>query len=370
MKCKICKTEWSIAIQGSSMQKFCPVCGNSIVVETEKQLTTLEETLFVIKRDYGMRYLQDSARIMAYVSDLAPHLKKERVLLQYLVQCNGNALLIASLQKNDYEQQLCKKQLVARMVDELFLTETAAQTICTSFWNAITSEQQPQRKLTPEEAYEKSCACENGDIDEALRLLTQAAEAGYLPAQSKLAKWYHNGQVVEKNPEKALRWYKAAAAAGDAEAECNLGWCYATGFGCPVNPVVAAAHFEKASSAGVTIAQYNLAKCYESGAGVEKDLNRAASLYKEAAYADYTKAQYCLARCYANGIGVAASPEIAIFWYKKAAKKEFVNAQFALGDCYERGIGVEKDCDIAYYWYNKAAKNGHLTAQKKLSQFK
>lgn len=33
MRCENCGTEWSITIQGNSIQKYCPVCGKPVIQE-------------------------------------------------------------------------------------------------------------------------------------------------------------------------------------------------------------------------------------------------------------------------------------------------------------------------------------------------
>lgn len=290
MRCENCGTEWSVAIQGNSIQKYCPVCGKPVIQVKTNQLSSLEETLLVIARDYGISNLQDGVRAVAYFSDLAPHLRKEKVLLQHLIQCNGNSILIAALQKSQAEQQACFNQLVSILTDDLFVSESAANLICTSFWNAITIASVPKiKELSPEELYNQSCECEKTDISTALQLLKKAAEAGYLSAQVKLAKWYREGKLVTKNPERAFFWYKEAAKTGDPEAKCNLGWCYATGFGCVKNPYISATYFYNAAAEGVVAAQYNFAKCLELGKGEKKDPERAAAFYQKAAKSGHVK---------------------------------------------------------------------------------
>jgi len=367
MRCENCGTEWSIAIQGNSIQKYCPVCGKPVIQVKTTQLTSLEETLLVIARDYGLGNLQDGVRAMAYFSDLAPHLRKEKVMLQHLIQCNGNSILIAALQKPPHEQQLCLNQLVSKLMDDLFVSEAAANLICSSFWNAITIASAPKvKEPTPEELYNQSCELEKSDIKAALRLLTKAAEAGYFSAQAKLAKWYRDGKLISKNPEKSFYWYKEAAKSGDPETKCNLGWCYATGFGCEKNPFLSAVYFYNAASAGVVAAQYNFAKCLELGNGEKKDIKRAAAFYEKAAKAGHIKSQYCLGKCYEYGNGVNKDIAMAVFWYKKAAQNGLADAQFAMGQCYELGKGFDKDPNIAYYWYKQASDNGHPEAKQKL----
>lgn len=369
MRCENCGTEWSISIYGNSIQKFCPVCGKPVFSTNQNEPESFEDALFLIVRDYGIGHLRDGAQAMAYFSDLAPHLRKEKVMLQHLIQCEGNTILISALQKSPSEQQLCLNQLIAKLMDDLFVSEAAAKMICTSFWNAIsTTEKPPIKEMTPQELYENGCASEQTDIKIALQLLTKAAEAGHFQAQAKLAKWYREGKLIDKDPQKAFYWYKEAASSGDPEMQCNLGWCYATGFGCTASPGSAAVYFGKAAAAGVVVAQYNLAKCYETGTGVKKDLVRAASLYELAAKAGDVTSQYCLGRCYEHGQGVAEDISLAIFWYKKAARNGSADAQYAMGICYELGKGFDADPDIAYYWYKQAADNGHTEAGKKITQ--
>ena len=206
MRCDNCGTEWSIAIQGNSIQKYCPVCGKPVIQVNTPQLSSLEETLFLIARDYGLAQLQDGVRAMAYFSDLAPHLRKEKVMLQHLIQCNGNTLLIAALQKSPAEQQVCINQLVSRLMDDLFVSESAANRICSSFWNAITIASTPKANaLTPEEMYRQSNELEKSDIRAAFDLLTKASEAGYVDAQTKLAKWYESGEYTPLEREHYIK---------------------------------------------------------------------------------------------------------------------------------------------------------------------
>lgn len=185
MRCENCGTAWSISIQGNSIQKYCPVCGKPIMQGNNVQLASLEETLLVIARDYGLCYLQDSSQALAYFSDLAPHLRKERIMLQHLIQCNGNRILIAALQESPAEQQLRLKQVASKLMNDLFVSESAANLICSGFWNAITVATAPKAKEpTPEELYQESRQLEKSDPQTALQLLTQAAQAGLFEAQA------------------------------------------------------------------------------------------------------------------------------------------------------------------------------------------
>lgn len=332
----------------------------------------LEETLLLIARDYGTALLRDGMKTVAFFSDLAPTLKNEKVLLQHLIRCNGNTMLIAALPKPPQEQQRCMRQLVIKMVDELFITEVAAERVCTSFWNVLVEASKPPVKpLSPAELLESACKLQNEDPAKAIAQMTEAANTGYVLAQVTLARWYRDGIVVPKDPRKAFDWYNQAAIFGeDPEAQCNLGWCYATGFGCPANAKLAVTYFKWAADAGVPAAHYNLAKSLENGSGVKQNPALAAKHYEQAARAGHVRAQFRLAQCYENGMGYGKDIDLAIYWYRTAAKNGSADAQFSMGSCYENGNGLDRDPDLAFYWYRQAFANGHREAGARLEKLK
>jgi len=64
-----------------------------------------------------------------------------------------------------------------------------------------------------------------------LALMTAAAEAGYLPAQSELGRIYRDGDGVPQDFAEAMRWYERAAGAGDVGAQLLVADGYAYGIG-------------------------------------------------------------------------------------------------------------------------------------------
>lgn len=366
MRCENCAAQWSITVEENRKVRFCPVCGRELSIRDRKQPDSIEKTLRLIVQDYGIGHLHDGARTVAFFSDLAPQLKKEKILLQHFLRCNGNILMISALDKTPAEQQTCMERVVADLMEDMYVSETAARLVCTSFWNAIYTPK-PEPPVQPaggKQTYQEDEADKKETA--AVKLLIRAASMGSVDAQIKLAGWYREGTNVDRNPRKAYYWYQQAAATGNTNAQCNLGWCHASGFGVPQNPRKAVYWFTSAANAGVPVAQYNLAKCFEEGSGTEKDLARAAKWYEKAAKAGHPNAQYRTGRCYAEGIGVARDPAMAFYWFNQAAKNRSVSAQYEMGECYAKGKGVDLDRDLAYYWYKQAADNGHSEAREAL----
>ena len=151
-----------------------------------------------------------------------------------------------------------------------------------------------------------------GDIDNAVKYYTLAADNGYTEAMMCLARIYETGDGVEQNKNEAIRWYKLAAEKGDYEAiyhlseditlnyaEEPLDWCV------------------KVAEHGDTFAQLYLAEIYHDGKGVEKN------------FEEYLK------------------------WYKMVAEDGDSEAIYHLGYMYYYGDEVEQNYNEAYYWFNK-----------------
>ena len=104
-------------------------------------------------------------------------------------------------------------------------------------------------------------AFDQSDIVNAMANYRKAAEAGYVPAQNRLAYLLN---ISELN-EEALEWYRKAAAAGDAEAEFNLAGMYAEGDGTAKDTLQAITLFTSSANQGYAPAIHVMAAAYEEG---------------------------------------------------------------------------------------------------------
>ena len=104
------------------------------------------------------------------------------------------------------------------------------------------------------------------------RWFERAADAGFAPAQFRLASLNEKGEGVKKDMQAARRLYLAAAGKGHAKAMHNLAVLYAEGIDGKPDYKAASEWFRKAASYGVTDSQYNLAILYARGIGVQTNL--------------------------------------------------------------------------------------------------
>jgi TPR repeat protein len=119
---------------------------------------------------------------------------------------------------------------------------------------------------------------------EALRLMTRAAEAGFVTAIFGLAQLHESGQAgLPANLVEANRWYLRAAEAGSVDGQVAIATAFYLGRGAAKDTARAARWFRIAAQGGDVGAMYLYASMVEAGDGVERDLQEARYWYAAAA---------------------------------------------------------------------------------------
>jgi len=121
------------------------------------------------------------------------------------------------------------------------------------------------------------------DLKLAQRLLTRAAEGGFVTAQFMLGQAWETGNFGRRDLVLAQRWYEVAATSGSVDAAVAAGTAFYLGRGVAKDSAEAARWFREAAKGGDVGAQYLLASMYEQGDGVERDLRLARYWYDIAA---------------------------------------------------------------------------------------
>jgi uncharacterized protein len=187
---------------------------------------------------------------------------------------------------------------------------------------------------------------------ESIRLLTEAANQGYVPAEYELGRIYLYGRGLPANYAQALLWEQKAADQGNARAQRDLAFMYERGFGVEQDATQAAEWNRKAAAQGNAEAQLELAKALEDGLGVEKDAQEARKWYAKAADQEQPEAQLELAR---EATGQGNCP-VAAHWYEEAAGHGETQAMVELGRLYAMKCG--RDLERALTWFLIGAKAG------------
>lgn len=124
-------------------------------------------------------------------------------------------------------------------------------------------------------------AMETGQFDKAVKILTPAAEAGDVHAQSFLGLAYENGARGTKDYEAAFFWYKKAADQGNSLAAAYTADMLHWGKGTPLNETAALAYYRKSADAYSVEGRLGLAGMLEEGRGGPSDLPAAIKLYRD-----------------------------------------------------------------------------------------
>jgi TPR repeat protein len=119
---------------------------------------------------------------------------------------------------------------------------------------------------------------------EALRLMTRAADAGFVTAMVGLAEMHELGRAgLKVDLMQAVLWSRRAAEAGSVDAQVAVGTAHYLGRGAAKDLALAARWFRRAAQGGDVGAMFLIASLYESGEGVERDLAEARYWYNSAA---------------------------------------------------------------------------------------
>ena len=255
------------------------------------------------------------------------------------------------------------------------------------------------------------------DSEEAVSLLTKAADQGDAVAMYLLGEAYAAGNGTTRDEAKADEMYAKFIAVGEADSGENadsgriqayLADCYANGKGTDEDIDKAAAAAEKAVSADLTVFDMvNLADSYVEGAFTKDDdtdeadetaeavddtaaveetedgeeesetpaiPTEAEELYTKAfdsiktlADAGNMKAVKVLGDYYFNGYaGVEQDYAKALELYTEAGEKGDADAQAQVGYIYQFGCGIEPDYEKAMEWNNRAAQQGNAQGQAQI----
>lgn len=137
MKCPKCSAEWHLPANVPTQRKTCPFCGESLQTEPVDGLVTIDAVLVEIVQRFGIDILRNGSKMVAIFSDLAPQLRKERLLLTYLTQFDGNLKLLEVKHLPQAKQRATYLKVVQHLTDEQFVAQSAAENVCQCFLKAI-----------------------------------------------------------------------------------------------------------------------------------------------------------------------------------------------------------------------------------------
>ncbi|KAJ3256449.1 hypothetical protein HDU77_003134 [Chytriomyces hyalinus] len=221
-------------------------------------------------------------------------------------------------------------------------------------------------------AYELASLIEKGngvqkDLGKSFGWYMCAAEAGYVKAMEKLARYFLDGVYCPQDKVEAAKWLRRAVDADSVYAMLTLGHMHEKGEG---DYQIAFTYFQQAAERGDPKGRLYVAQYLETGRAIKKDLLQAIAIYKRlirdfpsAAFEAY----YHLGVCYEYGKGVPQDL-IQAFNNYQLAYSECMPAATALGCVLLTGLPpmIQKDVEKARSLFDFAAVRGEPAAMYRL----
>ncbi len=222
---------------------------------------------------------------------------------------------------------------------------------------------------------------------QAFRLMKDAADNNYAPAQTKLAEMLQSGIGVEKSEALSLLYLQRAAIQGDQKAKFQFAIHLETGTPhLPQDKRKALALFRECGDAGKvpvsrllqesaeegsTSAMMELVDIFKSADGVPPSLSMALKYLQAAAEADNNpETMIQVADWFDRGQGVEEDPVAAVRWLRRAADCNggCLDAICKLGETYITGRGHQyADLEKAFKYLKRASDKAHARANFQLA---
>jgi TPR repeat protein len=239
-----------------------------------------------------------------------------------------------------------------------------------------------------------------------VKLIRQAADAGYAAAQVDLGLMLHRGHNLPKDAAAALAWFRKAAAQDFGHGQLHLANAYALGTSVPQDLVAATDLYRKAAAQGNGDAAFALAELYEAGEGSPRDTaDSVNALYERAAEAghhrsaerlsqrlrwgfagppDRLKACGWLCQAHVNryGYGMSESQllpqtdeesrQFAALYqmHRRACQFRELPALLQMGRWCVEGTVAPVDLVEAYKWFTLARQRGDATVEPELTKLR
>lgn len=135
MKCSSCGAQWSPPPNSIIPKDRCPFCGASLAPAGPAK--TLADALQKIVAALGQDILHRNKELLAAFSDFAPELKKERLLLEYLLRNDTHLRLMEAVDAPPAQQRTLYSRAVHTLNQEQYIVREAAEQVCSGFLEAL-----------------------------------------------------------------------------------------------------------------------------------------------------------------------------------------------------------------------------------------
>ena len=204
--------------------------------------------------------------------------------------------------------------------------------------------------------------------EQAILLLTTAAEQGFVWAQYLLGKMLLRGELTEPDAERAKELLEAAFSQGNRYAAYTLGKALLDGELLPQDIPAALERLAFSAEDSFSAAQYLYGKLLFRGEVLPQDIPSALKYLEAAAAQENAFAAYLAAKIYLTEESCRSLVD-AVRLLERAAELGNDYAEYQLGKLYLFGKEVPQDIPLALYWLRTSAEHGNSYAAQLLHSY-
>lgn len=292
----------------------------------------LQSTLMYIKKRFGTNVFTAPGRVPALLSDLAPSLKEDRVMLERMSRLGILEGFVNTDGSGEREKDMFVSKTITRLTESEFIRGKIAATYVATLvevfgWKTVVA--------VPKEFNKEPFKFDSQ------RYLREIKDDTYLQADRAYAKEdFANAKML----------FNRANVYGNIHAGVRLGQMYWSGDGCDIDYEKAIQLFVVGESQGNPLANEWLVEAYRMGKGVPKDKEKAEELSNlgQKALLDMCTlndpdAMYMVGWNYIKSPFYAANPQLGYSWYERAANKGHAKAKLQMALCQIEGTGCIQD---------------------------
>ncbi|MGN8654475.1 tetratricopeptide repeat protein [Blautia obeum] len=296
-----------------------------------KEYYELANVLSDILEDEGVTLLKNSKVLIAIISDYAPNLRKEQLLLRKAIRCGLNEKMLTAIEQRQ---------------NRIDFTLNAGSSLRAS---GFTDEEVKQLL----EIAGSTLSCVSSDFSVSLSK-EQLFEKGLQ---------YYKLMPKKLNVPIAKEYFTEAYTMGDCESGYYVASLYLKGKYIVPNIELGMTILEDLANRNHVKSQFMYGREILSGINVTKDEEKGLAWIVRAANGGLIDSQIFLGNYYREN-----DFEKAFFWYLKAADAHEPSSAYEIALAYAMGRGTKRDMKKAKEWLQIAADTGHLEAKKKLEE--
>lgn len=206
------------------------------------------------------------------------------------------------------------------------------------------------------------------NVDDALHWLGQAADQDNEWAQYLLGKTLLRGDLTDSDPDRAMELLEAAYLQGNRYAAYTLGKALLDGELLPQDIPAALERLAFSAEEGFSAAQYIYGKLLYRGEVLPQDVASALRYLEAAAQQGNAFAAYLAAKIYLTEDSCRSVAD-AVRLFERAAELGNNYAEYQLGKLFLFGKEVPQDIPLALYWLHASAEHGNPYAAQLLHSY-